>query len=58
MPSLYKVNLKVNGVKTSIEIVGVNPTFEKYEKRIKRNFMLKDKVEFISFEVIMEKLGL
>lgn len=58
MPSLYKVNLKVNGVKTSIEIVGVNPTFEKYEKRIKRNFMLKDKIEFISFEVIMEKLGL
>lgn len=60
MPSYYKVNLKVNGFKTSIDIVAENPTFEKYERRILKalNPKSKDKVEFISFELIKEKLGL
>lgn len=60
MPSLYKVNLKVNGFKTSIDMVADNPTFEKYERRILKalNPKAKDKIEFINFELIKEKLGL
>ena len=60
MPSYYRVNLKVNGFKTYIEIVANNPTFEKYEQRILKalNPKSKDKIEFINFELIKEKLGL
>jgi hypothetical protein len=55
MISYWECKLKVNGQPKSIEIVGENPTFEKYENRIKRNFSPKDKIEFIAFVL---KVGL
>ena len=58
MISYWECKLMVNGQPKSVEIVAENPTFEKYENRIKRNFSPKDKIEFIAFLLKVEKLGL
>jgi len=58
MISYWECKVKVNGQIREIEIVAENPTFEKYENRIKRNFSPKDKIEFVAFVLKVEKLGL
>ena len=60
MISYWTCKVNVNGIIREIEIVGENPTFEKYKNRIERDLGIKpkDKVEFIGFTLKVEKLGL
>ena len=60
MVNYWTCKLKVNGIIREVEIVGENPTFEKYESRILRelNAKQKDKIECIGFTLKVEKLGL
>lgn len=60
MVNYWTCKVKVNGIIRSIEIVAENPTFEKYESRIRRelNAKEKDKIEFVAFTLKVDKLGL
>ena len=60
MVNYWTCKVKVNGQLREIEIVAENPTFEKYESRIKRelNAKDKDKIEFVAFALKVDKLGL